>query len=726
MADTLVIVESPAKSKKIQTLLGPGYRVSASVGHMRDLPLKDLGVDLTTYKPTYEISPGKKQVVDQLRRLAKTADEVILATDPDREGEAIAWHLKVALGLPDSVKRVSYKEITASAIKRAMDSPGVIDTKLVAAQEARRVLDRLIGYLVSPALSNQAGISLSAGRVQSVAVKFVVDREREIQAHVPRGYQVCSLRIEGQPSLIAQLDLKPFVEDGEKLWKASDARTFTGPQQVTLTDVTRKPVTVPPRPPFTTVALQGAAGKLFGLTAKEVMAAAQSLFEQGHITYHRTDYPNLSEEGRQKIIDYLTSKGAPVAETPHTFKTKADAQEAHEAIRPSDVALTQAGQTDTEKRVYELIRERAVLSVMPSGVDATAQMVFRSQRQVAGKTGRPVHPCYEAQGRVIQEPGWRQFAAIEVIQNKDKALPDLEQGTVFNGSVSSKEEMTKPPSRYNEQTLIKAMESKGIGRPSTYAAILDNIKSRLYIIPENPKAKNITFIPGKSGFYIVDALKALSFMDFKYTRAVESSLDKIAKGDMGYLNLVKPVGEQLQVDVREKIQGDPLALTGRCPGCDKPILQRKAKQKGRMFWVHRNEEDAEGCVKYLNDNNDVAELPAPTIEAPCPTCKNTLVRKQGKNSNCFWVHIDKAHERPCGTTFFNDDAGIPVIPPVIPTAHCVECNGLMKRRVNSKTHQPIWVHDAKQPKCGKKFIDDANGVPANAVGSSPASGDGAA
>lgn len=715
MSDILVIVESPAKSKKIQSLLGPGYRVSASVGHMRDLPEKELGVDLESFKPTYVISRGKHEVVSNLKRLAKTSSEVILATDPDREGEAIAWHLKAALKLPDGVKRVSYHEITESAIKHAMNNPGQIDIKMVAAQEARRVLDRLIGYLVSPALSNQANMPLSAGRVQSVAVKFIVDREREIQAFEPKSYQVCSLRIDGQPSVVAQLDLKPFVQDGERLWAASDARPFVGQQGVRLIQVARKPVKVAPRPPFTTVALQGVAGTLYGLSAKELMSAAQALFDQGHITYHRTDFPNLSDEGKAKILDYLTGQGVPVADEPAVFKAKADAQEAHEAIRPTDVSVEVAGQTDSEKRVYELIRERALLSVMPVGEDAATQFVFRSENLAADKNGKMVNPLYVAQGRVVRVPGWRAYAHIEKVNSKDKPLPDLTEGSQYNGSVLAKEEFTKPPSRYTETTLIKAMEAKGIGRPSTYAAIMENIKGRLYVVPENPSAKNIVFVPGKTGYYVVDALKDLAFMSFAYTRAVEGSLDRIANGEMGYVNLVKPVAQQLQTDIRDKMRGDSLALTGFCPGCEKPIVQRSSRKTKRVFWVHKDDAHAQGCVQFLSDEDDTAVIPPPEVDAPCPSCQKVIVRRHGKNNSVFWVHKDREDAKPCGTTFFNDVQGEAVIPPIVKESRCVECNGVMKQRTNSKTKLPIWVHDAKKPKCGKKFIDDVEGVPANAV-----------
>tara|TARA_Y100001933_G_scaffold260710_1_gene313519 strand:+ start:168 stop:2357 length:2190 start_codon:yes stop_codon:yes gene_type:complete len=726
MGQILVIVESPAKSKKIQAILGSNYRVAASVGHMRDLPPRDLGVDLETLKPTYVVSEGKSQVVSNLKRLAGMSDEVILATDPDREGEAIAWHLKVALRLPDDVKRVSYQEITRDAIMKAMANPGRIDMKLVAAQESRRVLDRLIGYQVSPALSSKANLSLSAGRVQSVAVKFVVDREREIQAFQPRGYNVCTLRLAGHPNVSASLDMTPFVPKDERLWKASDAQPFAGPQRVKLVKVEKKPNAVKPKSAFTTVDLQGVAGKIFGLSAKEVMAAAQTLFEQGLITYHRTDSPNLSDEGIAKIQSYLSGQGVPIADQVVRHKSKGDAQEAHEAIRPTDVSAATAGQTDTEKNVYSLIRERAMLSVMPNGIDAVTQYVFQSERRVPGLSGRPVNPMYMAKGSVVQEKGWRAYAKLERIKSKDTPLPLLEQGRIYDGSVAAVQKTTEPPSRYNEQTLIKALEAKGIGRPSTYAQIMENIKNRSYIEPKPGSGKSPAFVPGKLGYYIVDALSRFSFMSYTYTRAVEASLDKVARGSMSYVGLVRPVSDQLTSDIAERLEAESLALKGRCPGCDQPIIQKHRKGSGRgkgrsqgsrAFWVHIDDAHAAACVQYLNDEHDAPVLPPPEVTSPCPQCQATLIRRYSKTGSRspYWAHAERGDGDACGVKFFPDVDGQPVIPEPIPETKCVDCGGIMKKRKNSKTQQPVWVHVAKKPSCGNLFIDDIDGVPANAA-----------
>jgi DNA topoisomerase-1 len=443
------------------------------------------------------------------------------------------------------------------------------------------------------------------------------------------------------------------------------------------------------------------------------MSACQALFDQGHITYHRTDYPNLSDEGIQKIKQYLSANGIPHAETVVVFKTKADAQEAHEAIRPTDVAVEIAGQSDTEKRVYQLIRERAILSVMPSGVDATTEFIFVSERKVQSLAGAVIAPTYHSKGKAITEPGWRTYAKVEPVNMKDVTLPNLSKGDLFDGSVSATEEFTKPPSRFTEHTLIKALESAGIGRPSTYHAIMENIKGRRYVIPDpSGKDKSPVFRSGEHGEYVVDALKEMAFMDRKYTRAIESSLDKIAKGSMGYINLIKPVLKQVNDDVQFRLHGDTLALTSDCPGCGQPVIQKSSRKRSGSFWVHRDQSHATDCITYIDDADNSPRMPPPVIKDQCPNCQASVVRRLNKHNNPYWMHENKDASEPCGHTFLNDSDGVPELQPILEESPCPACKQTVQRRYSEKTHRHFWTHKAKRSKCSHTFLDDEDGQPA--------------
>ncbi|MGX1201057.1 type I DNA topoisomerase [Marinobacter sp. MBR-105] len=714
MPHTLVIVESPAKAKKIGQLLGGDYTVKASVGHIRDLPEKSLGVDLDSMKPHYEVSPGKKETVNSLKRLAKIHRQILLATDLDREGEAIAWHLKVTLGLqPGTYKRVVYGEITRSALLEALSQPRDIDMNRVSAQEARRVLDRLIGYVVSPALSQQAGKALSAGRVQSVAVRFVVERERQIQNFKPEPFYGLVMTLSDHKAVKAALHLKPWAEDEKHIWDRSYAESFCGPQSATLAKVETKPKVVKPRAPLTTVEMQSAGGKIFGLSSDAIMKAAQSLFEKGHITYHRTDNPNLSDEGFEKIQSYLSSQGLPYSTTKPSFPSKADAQEAHEAIRPTDIAIETVGDSEVERQVYSLIRERALLMAMPPGQDDVTMMVFQSSKKLKALSGQLAHPAYIANGKVVRELGWRAHAKVEPIKAEDSLLPALTPGAQFQAHVDIENKKTQPPGRYTEGSLIKTLEAAGIGRPSTYSAIIKNITGRGYIrpLPVKGKKKEAQFEPGDLGYYVVDALTGMGFMNYKYTQQVEASFDKIAKGQMGYVNIVRPVYQKLEADLATHLSGKSLVKTADCPLCSKPLVQKSKRGKASsMFWVHKSDADGESCITFVPDQNGVPVKPAPKVSAQCPGCGNE-VHQKSKNSNVFWVHADRSEATACGITFLNDVDGAPSLPEKPKSSTCLQCGETIVRKYSRKNSSWFWVHQTDDPSCGNKYIDDKDGVP---------------
>jgi len=715
MSKTLFIVESPAKAKKISSLLGSQYTVKASVGHIRDLPVKDLGVNLESLAPTYEVTADKKQVVSGLKRFLKDHDRTILATDPDREGEAIAWHLKAALGLKEGTyERVVYQEVTKSGIAKAMQNPRGIDMQTVSAQESRRVLDRLIGYLVSPALTQKAGTKLSAGRVQSVAVKMVVERERAIENFVPLPYKRLYLTIPEAPELKAELRTKPWASDEKHVTDAGIVSALSGQQKVRLVASETKNSAVKHREALTTVTMQSLAGKLFGLSAKSTMQAAQGLFEQGHITYHRTDNPNISDEGFEKAVVQAGAEGFETTNQKPSFKTSADAQEAHEAIRPTDFSVTEVGGTADQRHVYSIIRERALMLALPEGVDSVANMLFKTHAAFTRVSGAKAQAEYLAKGRIVLKPGWRSGLQIEKYTTKDNRLPDLQKGADFSGQVKAENKETQPPARFTEHSLTKALESAGVGRPSTYAAILENIRNRQYVEYEKASAKDKKktsppLRPTERGFYIVDALSQCTFMNYNYTRQVERSLDKIAHGKMAYKGLVGPVLAQIQIDIESKLQGHSLVKQADCPLCGN-VLSQHTNKRGH-YWMHQDRSIEATCEVFIPDANGNPVKPEPTVSDICPSCSEPI-KQLTKNGNTFWVHDEKAQAKTCGVTFISDNDGTPVMPEPEQTSLCIECGDTITRKYSKKTENHFWVHSKKKPKCGSFFVDDNNGEPA--------------
>ena len=479
---TLVIVESPGKIKKISSILGRGYKVVASVGHVRDLPGRELGVDPASFKPTYVPTDRGKGVLAKLRKEVAAAEQVILATDPDREGEAIAWHLADALRLKQP-KRITFTAITKDKIREALSQVRAIDHDRVRAQEARRVLDRLVGYKVSPALSNSAGHALSAGRVQSPAVRLVVDREREIanfKAVTHFGVEL-SLPIPGHwpdnPKALwrAQWDTRPHLLKGEEyLLDRALAERVAQVRDVQVARFENAYANRAPAAPFTTSTLQQEAGKRLKMKPKRVMDLAQKLYEQGAITYHRTDNPNLDTTGIEAIRAYALSEGLQLAEKQRSWKAKEGAQEGHEAIRPADVAALQAGEDAGQQALYELIWRRAVASQL-----ADARYAVRKVLLTGDADGLPVR--FIGRGRKLVDPGWMRVYGQDDPEDGTQAepvnpIPRLDVGQNIQ-AVDARvlDKVTKPPVRFKQSTQVAELERQGIGRPSTYAAILENI-----------------------------------------------------------------------------------------------------------------------------------------------------------------------------------------------------------------------------------------------------------
>ncbi len=586
----LLIVESPGKVKKVQSILGSGWKVAASVGHVRDLPVRELGVSLPDFTPDYAPTDRGKDVLKRLAALVKTADAVYLATDPDREGEAIAWHLSDALKLKKPL-RVTFDSITKSAIEPAIKNPRSLDMALVSAQEARRVLDRLCGYLVSGPLSKAAAERLSAGRVQSPALRLVVERERVIRDFQSVTHYGAELVFEDWK---ASWITKPWLQGGaEYLTDKALAEKAAVLRSLTVDSCQESESRAKPPAPFTTSTLQQAASNALKISPKEIMALAQRLYESGFITYMRTDSPNLSDEAVKEIREYANAQKLPLADKPRVWKSKDGAQEAHEAVRPTHIEVEEAGETENEKALYRLIRVRALASQLADAVFAvrTLRLSAPLDGPISGKAAE-----FEARGRTLTEPGWKTVLFDDDTADENDAepanpVPLLNAGdtvTAADGRLLTKK--TKPPTRFTEASLVKELENRGIGRPATFAAIVETIVRREYVRTEKRQ-----LVPTPLGEKATALLAgAFSFTDYAFTSEMESSLDAIAGGEAKYRDVLGKAHDRLQGEIAAFIKAFGLTMrpapeaTGFvCKKCGKPLARRQSA-RGPFF----------GCTGY--------------------------------------------------------------------------------------------------------------------------------
>jgi DNA topoisomerase-1 len=529
----LLIVESPAKARTIQQYLGNDYEVLASVGHVRDLPKSNKdAVDIEDgFVPRYVISPNKREVIERIKRAAATASDIFLATDPDREGEAIAWHIKEAVGLIKP-KRVVFHEITKAAVEEALAHPRLIDEDLRRAQEARRVLDRIVGYDLSGLIWKKVRYGLSAGRVQSPALRILAEREREIAAFIPETYFVLDAEFKsadraGSVQFPATCSDKPSTaEESERIVTIGRAASWS------VAEVTERAEERKPRAPFTTSTLQQVASTRLGFSPSRTMRAAQKLYEAGHITYMRTDSMNLSEDAVNTMLAVIEKQfGKEYAER-HTYKTKSkNAQEAHEAVRPTDATKTRAGATPDETSLYELIRIRTLASQMSSAKAlATRVRIQAHTKDSSGKMSDAGIPLFNANGSRITFPGW--LALDTRARGEDVELPKLaEQENLALISLGSVEKQTEPPNRYTEAGLVKELEKRGIGRPSTYASIMKTIQDRGYV-----EKAGRTLTPTATGMVVSGWLEEhfAHYISDEFTAEMEDELDEISRGERGY------------------------------------------------------------------------------------------------------------------------------------------------------------------------------------------------
>lgn len=604
MQENLVIVESPAKAKTIEKFLGKGYVVKSSFGHIRDLSKKELGIDIQNdFTPHYEISPDKKKTVAELEKLAKEAGTVWLASDEDREGEAIAWHLSQVLGLKDDkTKRIVFHEITKNAILHAIENPRTIDLNLVNAQQARRILDRLVGFELSPVLWKKIKPSLSAGRVQSVAVRLIVEREREIMDFKAAAYyrvlaDFTVTDADGKKSAFRAELSKRYATEQEALALLEKCKTAV----FTVRNVERKPSKKSPAAPFTTSTLQQEAGRKLGMSVSQTMSVAQRLYEAGYITYMRTDSVNLSGQAiaaaKAEIVKLFGEKYSEV----RNYKTKTKgAQEAHEAIRPSYMDKTVIDAAPAEKRLYDLIWKRTIASQM-----AAAQ----TERTVVDIEISNAEERFVATGETVLFDGflklYSESTEDEVQEGEEALLPPLKQGDRPEAkSVTALQRFTQSPPRYSEASLVKRLEELGIGRPSTYAPTISTIITRGYVVKENREGGKRGYVqlklekgeivrkelsehvgkeknklsPTDIGMLVTDYLdqQFTDVMDYNFTAMVEKEFDEIAEGDKSWVDMIRKFYEKFHSTVDRALESQPVRssqphLLGTDPKSGKPV-----------------------------------------------------------------------------------------------------------------------------------------------------------
>lgn len=618
MNKKLLIVESPAKAKTISKYLDNAYTVRASVGHIRDLPKSNKNaIDIEKgFIPHYEISKGKERVVHDLAALAKKADEVLLATDPDREGEAIAWHLSEALKLKKP-KRVVFHEITKEAVQAAMKAPRQIDERLKEAQEARRVLDRLFGYDLSGLIWTKLRYGLSAGRVQSPALRILVEREREIKAFIPEKFWVLTALLKNKTSEPiaftcvdepkSQAEADKIVELGKKAnWQVSKVEESEQKRRA--------------RAPFTTSTLQQAASSRLGLSPSITMRLAQKLYEAGHITYMRTDSTNLSQQALNEIGSVVASKFGANYHQRQVFSAKSkNAQEAHEAIRPTHPSVVTAGQAPQEQKLYQLIWRRAVASQMTDALMA--------RTTVTAETNNKEIPEFRVSGSRVIFDGW--LKADPAAKSEDVILPQFAEGEKLElKDLTAEGKETAPPNRYSEAGLVKELEKRGIGRPSTYAAIIKTIIDRGYVEKEQRSLK-----PTETG-EVVSTFLETHFADYisdSFTAEMENELDEIASGDREYVKTLKDFYGPFTKAIKEKKKLEKITNLGeapdniKCPVCGGPMIIKLSKA-GKFYSCAKFPD----CTGALTLEGKQLEGPKETGE-PCPECgEGKLVEREGR------------------------------------------------------------------------------------------------
>jgi DNA topoisomerase-1 len=667
VAKSLVIVESPAKAKTIHKFLGRNYTVKASMGHVRDLPKKSLGVDeKRDFKPTYEVLPGRKKVIDDLKKAAAAAEKVYLAPDPDREGEAICWHLSELLKKANkNLYRVMFNEITKRAVLHGIQNPFKLDSDKVDAQQARRILDRLVGYKISPLLWDKVRRGISAGRVQSVALRIVVEREREIQAFTPEEYWTLTALVEGRepPPFETRLSKIDNKKADLKNQEQTDAIVRDLPKaSFVVRSVESKEKKKNPVPPFITSKLQQDASRKLGFSVKKTMTLAQRLYEGmdvgdagtvGLITYMRTDSVRVAPEALNEVREYITRTHGPefLPDQPRIYKTGKLAQGAHEAIRPTAMDLTpdrvKPHVQKDEFLLYSLIWNRFVASQMKPAVFDVTTADIEAGRCLFRATGSIQRfPGYLAVYQEFIEKKKEEPGAQPEEEDASRALPPLAQGDRLTlQKLDPKQHFTQPPPRFTEASLVKEMEENGIGRPSTYASILSTLQNREYV--EKTEGK---FIPSELGMTVTDLLVGhfRDIVDVNYTARMEEELDQIEEGQLDYIKALKDFNKQFSKDLKaahvhmENIKTKEEPTDRTCDKCSRPMVIKWGRY-GRFIACSgypecKNTQEIGSVIAGSGGNGGGASNQTGTPEPPaipedhgtCEKCSSAMVLRRGR------------------------------------------------------------------------------------------------
>ena len=628
----LVIVESPSKAKTIKKYLGKDFEVIASQGHIIDLPASKMGVDLDNdFKPEYKTMKGKAKIIKEIKDMAKNADVIYLATDPDREGEAIAWHLKNLLNINDDEKcRIEFNEITKNAVKKAVEKPRKINQDLVDAQQARRILDRIVGYKLSPLLWKKVKKGTSAGRVQSVALKLIVDKEREIRNFIPEDYYLMYAKLQRSEDIVLAKfygDINGKIELKDKKQVDSIIKKIDN-KEYKIIDIKKSERRKNPPFPFTTSSMQQEASRKLGFGVKKTMMVAQRLYEAGYITYMRTDSIRLSDDARKMAKEYINEKFGSKYYLEREFKAKGNAQDAHEAIRPTHLDATITMGKDEEK-LYNLILNRFLASQMAIAIYDTTKIRVNVEDYI-----------FHINGSVIKFDGFMKLyieGKDDKVKTKEEAeddddeikvLPEFKIGEILKQKeLKADKKTTEPPARYTEASLVKIMEEKGVGRPSTYAPTISTIEERYYIEKEGRYLK-----PTQLG-EIVNKLLEDNFkdiVDVKFTADMENKLDDIADSKENYVEMLKdfykPFNENL-LKVQDKIEKVKIPEEETDVICEKCGRKMVIKQ-GRFgkFLACPGYPECQNIKPYVE-----------SIDIPCPECGGKVLIKRTKTRRPFYV-----------------------------------------------------------------------------------------